>query len=88
MATRKKPKKADFVHNKKRYWFSDCNAVDISDSDNTTDYFLEATTLDYETDEEAPLELWNDDQFMEKHYNALQRVFPNMESELPWYEGY
>jgi hypothetical protein len=88
MATRNKPKRCDFVYQNKKYWFSEGHAVDISDSEDTTAYFIEATLLDYETDKEAPESLWEDEGFLEKHDKALNRIFPNIDSELNWHQFY
>lgn len=88
MATRNKPKKADFVHNKKRYWFSECDVIDISDSEDTTAFFFESTVLDYETDQPVPDTLWEDNEFSDKVDRGQRRAFPNLERELSWEENY
>ena len=88
MAIRKKPKKADFVFEGKRYWIPECEAVDISDSDDPQAFFLQWITLDYETDERAGEDLMGNEEFLDKEYAAIDRLFPHPERELPWYEGY
>lgn len=85
---RNKPKRCDFIYKGVRYWLSDCRFVDISDSDDTTAYLTEPEVLEYETDKEPPLELFDDMDFWEKIQNAEARIFPNMESHAPWYQGY
>jgi|Laugresu1bdmlbsd_1035121.scaffolds.fasta_scaffold35327_3 hypothetical protein len=85
---RSKPKRCDFIYKGVRYWLSDCTFVDISDSDDTMAYMTEPTVLEYETDKEPPLELFDDMDFWEKIQNAEARIFPNMESHAPWYQGY
>jgi hypothetical protein len=85
---RNKPKKCDFIYNGVRYWLSECTFVDLSDSEDPTDYMTEPTVLEYETDKEPPLELFDDMDFWEKIHKAEARLFPNMEECAPWFGIY
>jgi hypothetical protein len=85
---RNKPKKCDFIYKGVRYWMSGCDFIDISDSEDTTAFMTEPQILEYETDKEPPLELFDEDEFWEKIHKAQDRLFPNMEQEAPWYQGY
>jgi hypothetical protein len=48
----------------------------------------EPTVLEYETDKEPPLELFDDMDFWEKIHKAEARLFPNMEECAPWFGIY
>ena len=72
---RVKPKRADFVYKKKRYWISDYDSVELWTGE--YDCMTSFTIRDYESDNEIDYELLNeDDDFDEKAYNAGMRVFP------------
>jgi len=88
MATRKKPKKADFVHNKKRYWFSDYFIRNVSYSVDPIGYFIEPIVLDYETNQAPLYTLWEDIEFLKKVTDGSRRVLPHAGSPLAREENY
>ena len=75
---RNKPKKADFIFNKKRYWINECTKhTDWFNGE----YLLWSTynCLEYESDKEETMEEFTDEQtdtFIEKLYKAGERIFP------------
>ena len=82
MAARKKPKKADFVYNKKRYWFSDYVIVNVNSHVDPTGHFLEPIVLDYETNKAPLYTLWEDSEFLKKVQDGSRRVLPHAGSPL------
>jgi hypothetical protein len=73
---RKKPKKADFVHNKVRYWISSGDYYLDWDGEYSTDLLY--TVLEYETGKDVTCEdhTLSDEEFMEKLERAGMRVMP------------
>lgn len=73
---RKKPKRCDFLFNKKRYWVSVVEWFDVSDSDNTDDWCLSCNVKNWDTDEDVGIdqEEWNSDEFMDKAFSKAERL--------------
>lgn len=81
---RKKPKKADFVHNNVAYWISSAHYYLFWDGEYDQQVYY--TCSYYDSDEELDdEEMCEDDEYLKKSQKAGKRVMPFDHSA---YEGY
>ena len=83
---RNKPKRCDFRYKDKRYWVKNYTAIDSS-SEGEEDHWYQYTFLDYDNDEEVDVDVFYEDEFMDKAHRVARNIFPPSQLDFPsgWY---